>query len=70
MWGSTSLTGLRTTHETERSLFGKRLGIGWRLVFEFYELLFVDYDVCSNWGNWQYVTGVGNDPRGEYRVFN
>ena len=28
----------------------------------------VDYDPCSNWGNWQYVSGVGNDLRD--RVFD
>jgi deoxyribodipyrimidine photo-lyase len=25
--------------------------------------------VCSNWGNWAYLAGVGNDPRGN-RYFN
>jgi deoxyribodipyrimidine photo-lyase len=25
--------------------------------------------VCSNWGNWAYLAGVGNDPRG-HRYFN
>jgi deoxyribodipyrimidine photo-lyase len=25
--------------------------------------------VCSNWGNWSYLAGVGNDPR-ENRYFN
>jgi len=29
----------------------------------------IDYDPCSNWLNWEYVTGVGNDPR-EDRYFN
>jgi deoxyribodipyrimidine photo-lyase len=29
----------------------------------------LDYDVYSNWGNWAYVAGVGNDPR-ENRYFN
>jgi deoxyribodipyrimidine photo-lyase len=29
----------------------------------------VDYDVCSNYGNWNYSAGVGNDPR-EGRKFN
>ena len=27
----------------------------------------VDYDVSSNWGNWQYLAGVGADPRGHRR---
>lgn len=29
----------------------------------------VDHDVCSNYGNWLYSAGVGNDPR-ENRKFN
>ncbi|MFB0911576.1 MAG: FAD-binding domain-containing protein, partial [Flavobacterium sp.] len=29
----------------------------------------IDYDVCSNWGNWAYLAGVGNDPR-KHRYFN
>ena len=24
----------------------------------------IDYDMGSNWGNWQYLAGVGADPRG------
>ncbi|MCE3011801.1 MAG: DASH family cryptochrome, partial [Proteobacteria bacterium] len=28
-----------------------------------------DYDPSSNWGNWQYLAGVGRDPRG-LRFFN
>ena len=31
--------------------------------------MLIDYDVPSNWGNWQYVSGVGNDPR-QGRIFN
>jgi deoxyribodipyrimidine photo-lyase len=48
----------------------KHLGIDWRYGAEWYEMLLVDYDVCSNWANWQYVSGVGNDPRGDDRIFN
>ena len=29
----------------------------------------VDHDVCSNYGNWLYSAGLGNDPR-ENRKFN
>jgi deoxyribodipyrimidine photo-lyase len=36
---------------------------------EWFESLLVDYDVCSNWGNWNYTAGVGNDARG-FRYFN
>jgi deoxyribodipyrimidine photo-lyase len=34
-----------------------------------FERMLIDYDPCSNWGNWQYVAGVGNDPR-PVRRFN
>ncbi|MEM1243094.1 MAG: FAD-binding domain-containing protein, partial [Cyanobacteria bacterium P01_H01_bin.26] len=36
---------------------------------EWFESLLIDYDVCSNWGNWNYTAGVGNDSRG-FRYFN
>ena len=29
----------------------------------------MDYDPCSNYGNWNYTAGVGNDARG-FRYFN
>jgi hypothetical protein len=29
----------------------------------YFESQLIDYDVCSNWGNWAYLAGVGNDPR-------
>lgn len=52
------------------SFLSKHLGIDWRIGAEWYEANLIDYDVSSNWGNWQYVSGVGNDPRGDARVFN
>lgn len=51
------------------SFLAKHLGIDWRIGAEWYECLLADYDLSSNWGNWQYNAGVGNDPR-EARVFN
>ncbi|WP_026946097.1 DASH family cryptochrome [Algoriphagus marincola] len=45
------------------------LGIDWTWGASYFESQLVDYDVCSNWGNWMYVGGVGNDPR-ENRYFN
>lgn len=45
------------------------LKLDWRYGAAYFEELLIDYDVCSNWGNWAYVAGVGNDPR-ENRVFN
>ncbi|KAH0613942.1 uncharacterized protein H6S33_005828 [Morchella sextelata] len=52
------------------SYLAKRMKMDWRLGAEWYECMLVDYDTSSNWGNWQYTAGVGNDPRGESRVFN
>lgn len=43
--------------------------IDWRWGALWFEHALVDYDVCSNWGNWAYVAGVGSDPR-EDRFFN
>lgn len=44
-------------------------GIDWRYGAAYFEEQLVDYDVGSNWGNWQYIAGVGADPRGG-RHFN
>jgi hypothetical protein len=52
------------------SFLAKHLEIDWRYGAEWYEMMLVDYDVSSNWSNWMYVAGVGNDPRGEARIFN
>lgn len=51
------------------SFLTKHLGIDWRWGAEWFESQLVDYDVASNWGNWSYVAGVGNDARG-FRWFN
>ena len=45
------------------------LEIDWTWGASYFESVLIDYDVCSNWGNWMYVGGVGNDPR-ENRYFN
>ncbi|MBP4137096.1 DASH family cryptochrome [Flavobacterium geliluteum] len=45
------------------------LKLDWRYGAAYFEQQLIDYDVCSNWGNWSYVAGVGNDPRGN-RYFN
>jgi deoxyribodipyrimidine photo-lyase len=51
------------------SYFVHDLGQDWRIGAEWFESALVDYDVCSNWGNWAYLAGVGTDPR-EGRRFN
>lgn len=65
------LTGYTSNRARQNvaSYLSKHLGIDWRIGAEWYECNLIDYDVSSNWGNWQYVAGVGNDPRGS-RVFN
>ncbi len=51
------------------SFLTKNLGINWQMGAEWFESQLIDYDVCSNWGNWNYTAGVGNDARG-FRFFN
>lgn len=41
----------------------------WRYGAAYFEQQLIDYDVGANWGNWQYLAGVGSDPRGQ-RHFN
>ena len=51
------------------SYLAKDLGVNWTWGAAYFESQLIDYDPCSNWGNWCYVAGVGNDPR-EDRYFN
>ena len=51
------------------SYFCNELNMDWRVGAAYFEEQLIDYDVCSNWGNWAYLAGVGNDPRG-HRYFN
>ena len=50
------------------SYFAKELELDWRIGAAYFESMLIDYDVHSNYGNWMYVAGVGNDPRD--RKFN
>ena len=50
------------------SYFAKELKLDWRIGAAYFESILLDYDVHSNYGNWMYVSGVGNDPRD--RKFN
>ena len=50
------------------SYFSKELNLDWRIGAAYFESLLIDYDVHSNYGNWLYVAGIGNDPRD--RKFN
>ena len=65
------LTGFMSNRGRQNvaSYLTKDLGIDWTWGASYFESQLIDYDVCSNWGNWNYVAGVGNDPR-ENRYFN
>ncbi|GHA01087.1 cryptochrome DASH [Arenicella chitinivorans] len=43
------------------SCFVNELGMDWRYGAAYFEQVLLDYDVASNWGNWQYLAGVGAD---------
>ena len=45
------------------------LKVKWLMGAAYFESQLIDYDVCSNYGNWAYIAGVGNDPRQD-RYFN
>jgi deoxyribodipyrimidine photo-lyase len=45
------------------SFLADALQIDWRWGAAYFEAQLVDYDVASNWGNWAYQAGVGNDSR-------
>lgn len=51
------------------SYFIKDLEQDWRIGAQYFESMLLDYDPCSNYGNWNYIAGVGSDPR-ENRYFN
>jgi len=65
------LTGFMSNRGRQNvaSFLTKNLGIDWRMGAEWFESCLIDYDVCSNYGNWNYTAGVGNDARG-FRFFN
>jgi len=65
------LTGFMSNRGRQNvaSFLCKDLQVDWTWGAMWFESALIDYDVCSNWGNWNYVAGVGNDPR-ENRYFN
>jgi deoxyribodipyrimidine photo-lyase len=48
------------------SFLAQNLNIDWRMGAEYFESKLIDYDVCSNYGNWMYNSTVGQDPRNRY----
>ena len=65
---ATGFTGNRA-RQIVASYLTKDAGMDWRLGAEWFESRLCDHDPASNYGNWQYVAGVGADPR-EDRYFN
>jgi deoxyribodipyrimidine photo-lyase len=43
------------------------LGVNWQMGAEYFESLLIDYDPCSNYGNWNHVAGIGSDLKEEKR---
>lgn len=39
------------------------LGVHWRMGAAYFQHILIDYDICSNWVNWNIVGGVGPDPK-------
>jgi deoxyribodipyrimidine photo-lyase len=50
------------------SYLAKTMRLDWRQGASYFEERLIDYDPTSNWGNWAYLAGVGQD--GRDRVFN
>lgn len=66
-----ALTGFMSNRGRQNvaSFLVRELNVHWLMGAEWFESQLVDYDVCSNYGNWNYAAGIGNDPR-EDRHFN
>ncbi|WP_442844619.1 DASH family cryptochrome [Leeuwenhoekiella sp. H156] len=65
-----ALTGFMSNRGRQNvaSFWAKELQQDWRIGAAYFESMLIDYDVHSNYGNWLYNSGVGNDPRD--RKFN
>ncbi len=43
------------------------LNVNWQIGAEYFESMLIDYDVASNWGNWNFIAQSGSDhPDGRY----
>lgn len=64
------LTGFMSNRGRQNvaSYWAKEWHQDWRVGAAYFESMLIDYDVHSNYGNWMYNSGVGNDPRD--RKFN
>ncbi|MCK8492322.1 DASH family cryptochrome [Spirosoma sp. RP8] len=55
--------------QTVSRFLANDLGVIWTWGASYFESLLVDYDPCTNWGSWNYVADVSNDPH-ENRTIN
>ncbi len=44
------------------------MGVHWRMGAAYFQHILIDYDICSNWVNWNIVGGVGPDPKDDRSV--
>lgn len=49
--------------ENTASFLTKNMGIDWRWGAEWFEAHLIDHDPANNYGNWQYVAGIGTESR-------
>jgi deoxyribodipyrimidine photo-lyase len=63
-----NLTGYMSNRGRQNvaSFLAQNLNFDWRWGAAYFESKLIDYDVCSNWGNWAYNATVGHDPRNRY----
>jgi deoxyribodipyrimidine photo-lyase len=45
------------------SFLVKDLMVNWQMGAEYFESVLIDYDVTSNWMNWNYAAGISADPK-------
>jgi deoxyribodipyrimidine photo-lyase len=48
------------------SVLTKDLKIDWRIGAEWFQFCLEDHCVAANWGNWQYFSGIGGDPKNRH----
>lgn len=63
-----NLTGYMSNRGRQNvaSFLAQNMNFDWRWGAAWFESKLIDYDVCSNWGNWAYNATVGHDPRNRY----
>lgn len=65
------LTGFMSNRGRQNvaSFLTKNLGLDWRMGAAWFESWLIDYEPCSNWGNWNLSAGLGPDAQ-SFRFLN